>query len=144
MLYLGADHNGFALKEQLKRWFDQKQIAYQDCGALTLKKQDDYPDFAIAVGKKIKTGDWGLLICGSGHGMSITANKIKGIRATLATTVFSAKMARHDDHANVLALAAWEVSLPKAKQIITTWLAEKPSTVARHIRRIKKISQLER
>ena len=143
MLYVASDHNGFKLKEQLKVFLRQKKLAFSDLGPHTLVKADDYPDFAVAVARKIRQADQGILICGSGHGMAITANKVKGVRAALCGSAFSAKMARHDDHANVLVLASWETNLPTAKKIVGAWLATKPSTIARHVRRVKKINRLD-
>ena len=143
MIYIAADHNGYKLKEQLKQFLGLKKIRYLDLGPQRFVKRYDYPDFAVAVARRVKGQDQGLLICGSGHGMAIAANKIRGIRAALCTTPFSAKMARHDDHANVLVLASWETSPAKAKKIISVWLKTKASTVARHVRRVKKINRID-
>ena len=144
MIYLGADHNGFWLKEELKAYLGRVKFPLKDMGAFKHQKQDDYPDFAVRVGKKIKAGDLGILICGTGHGMVITANKLKGIRASLATSVFSAKQARERDHVNILVLSAWETSVERAKRIVAAWLSTKPSKVTRHLRRINKIRRLEK
>lgn len=144
MLYIAADHNGFWLKEELKRYLGKHKIPCKDLGAPAYKKNDDYPDYGAKLARRMQLNDLGILICGSGHGMVITANKVKGIRAALATTVFSARKAREDDHVNVLVLSAWETNVELAKRIVARWLSTKPSRAARHLRRIKKISRLER
>lgn len=145
MIYLGADHNGFALKERLRRHLEQHGYEVADVGARTLALDDDYPDFAAAVARGVaKSGELGILLCGSGHGMAIAANKVRGIRAVVCPTVASARASRRDDHANVLALPAWELSWPKTKAVVSTWLRTTPSGAARHRRRIGKITRLER
>ena len=100
MLYLGADHNGYFLKERLKLFLDHARIQWQDMGAFKRQKSDDYVDFAVLVGKAVKKGGMGLLVCGSGHGMVIAANKISGVRAIMPLSARSARDGRHDDHAN--------------------------------------------
>jgi len=144
MLYLGADHNGFGLKEKVKLYLQKKRVAFVDCGAFVYKKSDDYPDFAQKVGKRIKKGDLGILFCGSGHGMVIAANKIRGIRAIMPLNETSARDGRHDDHANILVLAAWECSFNAAKRIIAVFMRTKPGKAARYLRRLKKVRKLER
>ena len=109
MIYLGADHNGFWLKEELKQYLKRKKIACKDLGSFKHHKNDDYPDYAVKVARNITGAHLGILICGSGHGMAIAANKIRSVRAATAGSIFSAKKAREDDHANVLVLSAWEL-----------------------------------
>lgn len=145
MIYLGADHNGFDLKERLREHLMQQGLEVADLGARTLRLDDDYPDFAAAVARAVsKSGELGILLCGSGHGMAIAANKVRGIRAVVCPTPASAKASRRDDHANVLALPAWELSWPKAKAVVSAWLRTAPSGATRHRRRIGKIIRLER
>lgn len=142
-VYVGADHNGYRLKEALKRWLSARGLVVHDVGASRHLPHDDYPVFAASVARAVRAGRGiGVLVCGSGHGMAITANKFKGVRAALCSTPFSAKMARHDDHANVLVLAGWETTLPQAKKILTAWLNTTPSRVARHRRRVAMIERL--
>lgn len=143
MLYIGADHNGYFLKEKLKRHLQRKNIVWQDCGAFAYKKTDDYVDFARQVISRMKAGDKGLLICGSGHGMAIAANKGRGIRAIAPRDEKSAFFGRRDDHANVLVLAAWQVDGGQAERIVETFLKTRPGKAARYLRRLKKISRLE-
>lgn len=144
MIYLGADHNGFWLKEELKDYLKKHKVLFKDLGALFLHKNDDYPDYAEKVAKRIRSSDLGILICGTGHGMAISANKIKGIRAAHAASIFSARKAREDDAANILALSGWELSAERAKRIVAVFLSVKPLTAKRYVRRIKKIQKLER
>jgi len=144
MLYLGADHNGFKLKEQLKVFFVSNHIPFVDCGAKSYSKADDYVDYAVLVTRSMKKGDAGLLVCGSGHGMVIAANKVKGVRAILADSPQSAVFGRRDDHANILVLAAWLVSFPSAKRIVAAYLRAKPGRSVRYLRRLRKVKQLER
>lgn len=143
MIYLGADHNGYWLKEELKDYLHRHKIGFKDMGAFAHRKGDDYPDFGVKVARRIGAGDLGILICGSGHGMVVAANKVRGVRASLASSVFSARKAREDDHVNVLVLSAWETNVEKAKRIVAGWLSTRPSQARRHLRRIKKISRLE-
>jgi ribose 5-phosphate isomerase B len=143
MIYIGADHNGFWMKEELKSYLQRKKVAFRDMGALKYKKTDDYPDYANRVTGRIKDGDLGILLCGSGHGMSMAANKKRHIRAAHVVTIFSAKKSREDDHANVLVISSWELSVEKSKRILAAWLKAKPSNAARHIRRVKKINRIK-
>lgn len=145
MIFLGADHNGFALKSHLRDELSRRGFDVADLGARRLQLDDDYPDFAVAVARAVaKSGELGILICGSGHGMAIAANKIKRVRAVTCTTPASARASRRDDHANVLSLPAWELTWPKARAVVDTWLRTVPSSAARHRRRVAKIQRLER
>lgn len=143
MLYLGADHNGYFLKERIKKYLRLARKDFTDCGAEDFVKTDDYVDFAVGVGKKMKSNDLGVLFCGSGHGMVIAANKIKGIRAILADSPRSATFGRRDDHANVLVVAAWLTNFAQVKNILTAFLKTKPGLAGRYLRRLKKIRRLE-
>jgi len=145
MLYLGADHNGFKLKEQIKKYLQGKGVEFFDCGAFALNKADDYVDFAVLVAKKINPQkDLGLLLCGSGHGMVIAANKISGIRAIMPISAKSASDGRRDDHANILVIAAWEFGFAQAKKIIASFLKTKKGNAPRYLRRLKKVKKLEK
>src|SRR3989338_3713271 len=102
-IILGADHNGYQLKQQLKRWLETRGFSTIDVGAKIFAPREHYPIFAKAVARAVKAGrGLGVLACGSGHGMVIGANRARGVRAALCGTTFSAEMASHDDHANVL------------------------------------------
>lgn len=145
MLYIGADHNGFKLKERIKTYLQKKGVGFIDRGAFNLDQKDDYVDFADAVGKKMKVQkDLGLLLCGSGHGMVIAANKIIGIRAIMPFSPRSARDGRHDDHANILVIAAWECDFTKTKKLIDAFLRTKPAADPRYLRRLKKVKALEK
>lgn len=148
MLYLGADHRGFKLKEQIKKYLDEKKIHYEDMGAFEYNKDDDYPDFAYAVAKKVSgnlTDNKGIVICGSGIGASITANKIKGARAALVWSKQAANAAFEDDDPNVIALPADFISFNLAKEIIGVWLERSVKLLLkeRHKRRLRKIEDIE-
>ena len=143
-IYLGADHAGFALKEKIKKWLTQKKISFVDLGDTTLKPKDDYPDYAVKVAKKVvKSKSKGILICGSGQGVCIVANKIKGIRAALAEHIKDAYLARKDDDCNVLCLQGRGTNFNKVQKIVQTFLETNFSTISRYKRRINKIKKLE-
>tara|TARA_Y100000034_G_scaffold99583_1_gene122464 strand:- start:123 stop:545 length:423 start_codon:yes stop_codon:yes gene_type:complete len=139
MIYLGSDHAGFKKKEKIKRLLDKLNQKYEDLGTDS-EKSVDYPVYARKVGKAVvKNKVKGILICGTGTGMVIAANKIKGVRAVVAYDNYSAKMSRYDNDANVLCLRARQFSFEKTEQIIKTWLKTKFSNIPRHKRRIKEI-----
>lgn len=146
MLYLGADHRGFKLKQEIKKYLDEKKIPYQDLGALEYNKDDDYPDFAFAVAKKVAENpidNKGIVICGSGMGVDTTANKVKGVRASLVWSL-EASQALHPGQSNVIALPADFLDTEEAKKIIEIWLDKDGKTLEeRHKRRLKKIEAIE-
>ena len=140
MLYLGADHAGYRLKEFLKKHFDNKGIKYRDLGTHS-EESVDYPSYAFKVGKAVASekNAKGILICGTGTGMVMAANRIKGIRAAVAYDAYSAKMARHDNDANVLCLRGRKINMKEQARIADIWLKSKFSGIARHTRRIAKL-----
>ena len=140
---IGSDHRGFKLKESLKYCLVKAKHRVFDFGVFD-ENPADYPDAAFALTKILqkKKIDRGILICGSGLGMSIAANKVKGIRATLCLNERMAKMARNHNDSNVLVLAANFTTLAKAKKILKVWLREKFEG-GRHLRRIHKIKKFE-
>jgi ribose 5-phosphate isomerase B len=140
---IGSDHAGFALKEALKILLAQKKIPVNDLGTHS-EDSCDYPDFAFAVANHVSKGlaEAGILVCGTGIGMSMAANKVRGVRAAVAHSVFTAKMAAAHNHANVLCLGARVVEEPLAREIVEAWL-EEPREKGRHERRVEKINQLE-
>jgi len=143
MIYLGADHRGFALKEKIKGWFSEQKIEFEDLGASSLDPQDDYPDFAKRVAEKVSQSPdaFGILICGTGAGVDIVANRKRGIRSVLGYDPYQVKMARANDDVNVLSLAADFISEEAAKKLIFTFLKTPFSGGQRHQRRIEKIEQ---
>lgn len=143
-IYIGADHAGFGLKEKLKKYFTDKKLSYEDFGTGS-PEPVDYPDFAIAVAKNVakEKDSRGILICGTGTGMVIAANKVKGIRAVAAYDKYSAKMSRNDNDANVLCLRGRFFPFEKIKEIVSVWLKTPFSGEVRHQRRINKIKRFE-
>lgn len=143
MLYIAADHAGYALKEHLKRYLAKHTIEVQDLGAYAFKKTDDYPDYAFALAKKVtqKKPARGILLCGSGQGMCIAVNRVKGIRAVSAWDNESAIASRRDDDANVLCLAARMLTKKRAENILRSWLFTGFSGLSRHKRRLQKIEK---
>ncbi len=146
MIYIGADHGGYKLKEHLKKFLIKENRDFKDLGALKIKKDDDYPDYAAKVAKQVSNnpvGNLGILICRSGQGVCIVANKFKGVRAALVWNTAEAKMSRNDDMTNVLCLPSDYISPHAAENILDAWLETEFSTDSRHMRRVKKISALE-
>jgi len=142
MIYLGADHRGYNLKEGLKKFLEQEKIKFQDLGNLKYNEEDDYPDFAKKVAEKISSNpkkDKGILICGTGIGMSIVANKFKEVRAGLCLSGYMAKRAVEEDDINILCLAADITDTGTSEKIIRKWLKAKFKNEERYKRRIKKI-----
>ncbi len=145
MIYIGADHRGYQLKEFLKTHLKESNYDFEDVGAHELNPADDYPDFALAAAKKVAEKpdeNRGILLCGSGVGVDIVANKIKGIRSALCFDVRQAAISRNDDNTNVLSLPADFVSESAAKEIVKIWLETKFSGEERHIRRVGKIDRI--
>lgn len=144
MIYLGADHRGFALKEKIKNWFTKQGIEFEDLGNTVLDPQDDYPDFAHAVASKVvATRDsFGILICGTGAGMDITANRRRGIKSVLGYDPYQVKMARANDDVNILSLAADFISEEAAKKLVGVFLKTPFSGGEKHARRLAKIDEV--
>jgi ribose 5-phosphate isomerase B len=140
-VYIGSDHRGFELKNKIKTWLDENKYQVEDCGAFTYDQTDDYPDFAKAVAQKVvnEEGGRGILICGSGAGVNIAANKIKGIRCALGFNTEQIKASRNDDDANVLALASDFTDFEKSKTYISIFLQTAFAPTANHIRRLNKL-----
>jgi len=141
---IGSDHAGFALKQYLVKELTGSGYTMIDCGTDS-SDSVDYPDFAGKVCSSVNShkAQFGILICSTGIGISIAANKVRGIRAALCHTEFSARMARLHNDANVLALGGAVFGEKLALAIAETFLNEKFSRGERHIRRIKKISSIE-
>jgi len=141
-LAIGADHAGYYLKEQIKEFLKSKNIDFKDYGTFKIESCD-YPEYAYKVGQAVVNGeaDLGILICGTGIGMSITANKIKGIRAALVYDEQTAKLSRQHNDANVLCMGGRLTPEEEAKKIVDIWL-NTSFEGGRHEKRIKLISQL--
>lgn len=146
MIYLGSDHGGFNLKEDLKKFLDAEKIAYKDLGPFTLHPKDDYPKFSAKVAKAVQRSpekNLGILMCRSGQGVCVAANKFKGIRAAVAWNELLAKASRKDDAANVLCLPSDYISTEVAEDIVKAWLVTPFSGEERHKRRLKEIEGFE-
>jgi ribose 5-phosphate isomerase B len=143
-IYLGADHRGFELKEKIKLWLKEKGYEVVDCGAESFNPNDDYSDFAKKVCEGVlKSLDTsrGILICGSGVGVDIAANRFKKIRAGLAISSDQIFEARRDDNINVLCLAANFIDEDTAQKIIKTFLVTPFDEKENHWRRIQKVDE---
>lgn len=146
-LYIGADHRGFQLKTQLADWLNEQGHVVIDEGNSVLDQEDDYPDFAEKVARKIAEDPdnrLGIVLCGSGTGVAIAANKVPGSRASLATSAEIAKAGRNDDNMNILALGADYTSLPQAQEIISAFISTPFAGEERHVRRVEKIMKMEK
>ncbi|MCG8571747.1 MAG: ribose 5-phosphate isomerase B [Spirochaetes bacterium] len=144
MIYIGSDHGGFDLKQEILDYIknDLKQ-AVEDVGCFD-KKSIDYPDVAVLVADKVLNHKGlGILICGTGIGISISANKIKGIRCALCSEEYSARMTRLHNNSNVLALGGRTVGPEVAKSVVKAFLETPFSEDERHQRRIDKVMGLE-
>ncbi len=146
VIYLAADHKGFQLKEYIRKLVSSMGYQVVDLGSQSYQEGDDYPDYAKKVAEKVSLGyenSRGILICGSGVGMDVVANKYKNVRSGLIATSDQAYDARNDDDINVLSLAADYLSKDEAKKIVVTWLETPFSEEEKYRRRLNKIYQIE-
>jgi ribose 5-phosphate isomerase B len=141
---LGADHAGFEEKEQIKKTLDDLGVEYTDMGT-TSPDSVDYPDYAKKVADAVSDGEFeqGLLVCGSGTGMAIAANKVHGVRAAVAWSPDIARLARQHNNANVLSLPARFSTLEEMDKIVRAWFAA-DFEGGRHERRVEKIDEIEK
>ena len=143
MIFIGSDHAGFKSKEDLKRYFESEKISFKDCGCFD-ENSCDYPliakDLSLEVSKD--TRNRGILICGSGIGMSIAANKIKGIRAALCSDLNTASLSRKHNDANIICLGARALSFEEIKNMVNMFL-NTSFEGERHQRRVNQIKELE-
>ena len=142
MIGIGSDHGGFALKEAIKKHLEERGLEYKDFGTYS-NASCDYPVYGRAVAKAVAAGECelGILICGTGIGISITANKVPGVRAALCSDCFSAEATRQHNNANILALGARVLGEGLALKIVDTFLDTPFSNDERHIRRISMIEE---
>ncbi|MBF0273842.1 MAG: ribose 5-phosphate isomerase B [Nitrospinae bacterium] len=143
-LFLASDHGGFELKEEIKKYLDTNKIDYKDLGTNT-SESVDYPDYAKKVADEINNADGegkGILVCGTGIGISIAANKFRGIRAALCGDSFSAKMSRLHNNANILVLGGRVTGSALGVEIVDIWL-NTPFEGGRHQKRLDKITAFE-
>ncbi len=145
-IYVGADHNGFELKRQLLDYLRHNGYEVSDEGDISLDPQDDYPQFASRVVMAMKASDdpepRGLLICGSGQGICIAANRFKGIRAGVCDDIEDARSGRNDDDTNVLCLPARRIDREQAEKVLYTWLNTGFAGAPRFKRRIVELDEL--
>ncbi len=144
-IYIGADHAGWELKEILEGYLQQKKYPVVDMGNQDLVAEDDYCDFGYAVAKRVVTdkGSYGIVICGNAQGICMVSNKIKGVRAATGFDQEVAKTSKTDDNANILCLPGRHLNVAQAKTIVDTWLDTEFSGEERHVRRLKKITEIE-
>ena len=142
---IGADHGGYPLKPVIKEFLESQGCTVLDFGTNSADPVD-YPDFAAAVGEAVRTGkaERGVIICGSGVGASVAANKIPGVRAGLCHDTFSAHQGVEDDDMNVLCLGARIIGPNLALEVVKTWLEARFSGAERHVRRLNKVLDLEK
>ena len=140
-LVIAADHAGFALKEKLKATLDRLGIAYTDAGTLSAEPVD-YPDYGRKVALAVSRGDAerGLVVCGTGQGMAMTANRYHGVRAAVPCDEETARLSREHNDANVLALGGRTLEPANAERILEVWL-KTPFAGGRHERRVRKIDE---
>jgi ribose 5-phosphate isomerase B len=141
---IASDHGGFDLKEELKAFLKSMGADPIDMGCFN-EESVDYPDFGMLVAERVSRGELkkGILVCGTGIGMSIVANKFPGVRATLANDLFSSRLSREHNDSNILILGGRVVGKDMAKEIVKVWLVT-PFAGGRHLRRLEKIESLER
>jgi ribose 5-phosphate isomerase B len=140
---LASDHRGYQLKDSLKNFLEERKIEFLDVGTFSADSVD-YPDFAMLAAERVSHGDYdrGILICGSGIGMCVVANKFPGIRAAVCHDISAAEMSRKHNDSNMLSLGADVINEELARKILLVWLETKFEG-GRHLRRIQKISEIE-
>ena len=143
MIAIGSDHGGYRLKEEIKKYLEEKEIEYIDCGTFN-EESVDYPEIAKTVALEVQNGqcDKGIIICRSGIGMCMVANKFKGIRCAKCNDEQEAKFSRMHNNANMLALGADYMDSNKAVRIVRTWIATEFDG-GRHEQRLKIIEEIE-
>ncbi len=146
MLALGSDHGGFGLKQELAGWLETQGHQVLDLGATQYDPEDDYPDFALAVGRAVADGRAvrGIIICGSGVGACIAANKVMGVRACLCHEIYSAHQGVEHDDMNVLCLGARVVAGELARDLVDAFLRARFLEDERFGRRVRKITEFEK
>ena len=143
---VGADHAGYNLKNIILEILDSMNHEIIDVGAYSFDPSDDYPDFSVILARKIASGDAdkGIMVCGSGVGASVTANKIDGVRAAICHDIYSAHQGVEHDDMNILCLGARVVGIEVAKELIGAFVRASFTGEERHIRRLGKLIDIER
>lgn len=144
-IYIGADHRGFELKEKIAQWLFEMEHAYMDLGAEKLDPHDDYTKFAEEVASLVakNQGSRGVLLCGSGVGVDVVANKFDGIRASIGKSVLQVEAGRNDDDMNILVIAADYTTEKEAKAMLIAFLETKFSGKKRYEERLEEIEKIE-
>ena len=146
MIYLGADHGGYSLKNNILHWLKTQGYQVRDLGNYQLDKYDDYPRFAQKVAQAVQKNPQrhrGILFCRTGVGMALVANKFKGVKAAVATDLKQVKQARLDEGINILTIAADYTPFLRAKRYIRLFLTTPFSNLPRHRRRLKELKKIE-
>ncbi len=144
MIFIGADHGGYKLKEKIKDFLNELEYEYKDLGNLNFDKEDDYPDYAFKVAEAVAKGNnKGILLCRSAGGVIVAANKVKGVSAIAVSDVKSAKHAREHNNANVIGISGDWTNEETTKEIVKVFLETEFTNEERHARRIKKIKEYE-
>ena len=143
MIAIGSDHGGVVLKEAIKEFLQRRGLVVEDLGT-SGQASVDYPDFGEKVSRLVSSGraDQGILVCGTGIGMSIVANKFPGVRAALINDEFTARMSKEHNNANILVLGGRVVDVPEALRMVAIWL-DTAFEAGRHQQRLDKIAQIE-
>lgn len=144
-IFIGADHRGFELKNKIIEYLQEKDIRIEDMGNYQYDPLDDFPDFAKKVAQAVLQNPenyLGIVICGSGVGVAIMANRFKGIRCGIGFEADQVKHIRENDHINVLALPSDYVDFEKTKELIDVFLSSNPKTEEKYLRRIKKLDEV--
>lgn len=145
VIYVGADHRGLNLKNKLVEFLRDQEYKVKDLGPIKYDKDDDYSDIAIKLGEKVSLENTkGILVCASGAGVCVAANKVDGVRAISAMNDKQARLARNDDDANILCLSAELIDEEKNMEIVKTFLETVFASEERFIRRINKIKKYEK
>jgi ribose 5-phosphate isomerase B len=143
-IYIGSDHRGFELKQHIIKFIKSLDIEVIDVGNTVYNANDDYPDYAVEVARQVASyvDSLGIVVCGTGVGVSIVTNKIPGIRSAVLSAIETVAIARAHNHINVLALSS-NLEIDQIPSIVETFITTEPSLEERHIRRLAKITELE-
>ncbi len=147
MIYIGADHRGFELKAKINYWLKGRGYEFEDVGAYKYDRDDDYVDFGVEVAQKVAQSPEkrvGIVICGSGMGVEVAANKVKGIRCGLGFEVDQVHAGRKDDNINVLAIAADNLTEDEVIALVEQFLETEFVETDRYLRRIEKVKRFEK
>lgn len=143
---IAADHGGFELKELLRQLLTEQGFEVSDFGAFSYDSKDDFPDFVVPLARALGAGEVerGIAVCGSGVGASIAVNKVKGVRAALITETYSARQGVEHDDMNLICLGGRVIGIELVKELIQAFLSAKYEGEERHLRRMKKVADLEK